>query len=171
MIFALQSLGAQEKGSPGSVSFSYTRHNFPSDQIIQSLAAGHRSEVRFQIRLYEPVKGILGIFGDRLIEEYSITYLVRRDPLDQSYAVLIDSEREKRFFRQEELLDFLRSLESYTLWLPSDLDPTFYILCRSQIQPTKLVPPLTLLLILRPGLNSTSSWERVSYTRVSSVYP
>ena len=159
-------IAAQQPAPPRAVSFSYTVKEFPSERIMLSLRNGHRAEIAYVFRLYEVVHGLAGLFGDRLVEEHGVTYVARRDPVDGGFVVQVDSRTERVFATESSLISFLVTLEDHVLPFPEPLQADYYVLCRSRIEPIKLVPPLTLLSFLRPSFRISSRWERVALTRV-----
>jgi len=136
------------------------------DKIVESLGEGHSAEVQFQIRVYRRSTGLSRLFGDRLIAEQSVLYQARRDRLNDRYVVVVDGEVERSFGDSDELIDFLVVLNDHHISLPAAVDGEIYLLCRVQVEPIRLVPPLTLLTFVIPGFRITTPWLRTDYRRL-----
>lgn len=161
-LFVLTNAGAQM----AQIEFSFFVDDYSESRIIESLLAGHRSEVRYEFRLLKEARGIGKIFGDRLVAEEAISYVARRDTLDETYVVLIDGVEERVFGNTDSFLAFFLSVKNHTMRLTENLNDGDYLLCRWRLQPIKLVPPLTLMTLIKTDLQIISSWERTPITKV-----
>ncbi len=161
-MLGLANAGAQTT----NIIFTFSIDNYPESRIIKSLYEGHRSEVLYEFRLLQEAEGIRKIFGDRLIEEEKTVYVARWDPLNESFVVLIDGSAERIFNDPQSFLDFFLSIKNRAIPVSPPLAEDAYLLCRWSIQPIKLVPPLTLMTLIKPDLQTISSWERTAIEEV-----
>ena len=163
LLLGLINLGAQD----AEIKFSFGVDDYSKSQIIDSLRDGHRSEVLYEFRLLREARGIAKIFGDRLVKEAKVVYVARWDALDENFVVLIDDVLEKVFADAETFLTFFLSVENHTMRLSSGLNDGDYLICRWRLQPIKLVPPLTLMTLIKRDLQILSSWQRTTITQVT----
>ncbi len=151
--------------SQSVISFTFSPGFQTSASIIESLANGHRAEIRYEARVYRRTAGISRIFGDELVAEQSVTYDARWDELNRRYVVVIYSGRERSFEDSESLLRFLLVLEEYRMMVPKYGNGEIYLMCRAQIEPVRLVPPLTLMNFLVPRFRTKTPWRRTDFRR------
>ena len=137
----------------------------PKEAIIESLDDGHRAEIRYEARIYRRTTGVNRLFGDRLIAEEMVTYEARWDELNSRYIVVVDEEFERSFFDADDLLAFLLILDNHIIRLPNDSSDAIYLMCRAQVEPILLVPPLTLLAVVIPKFRMTTPWMRTEFER------
>lgn len=149
--------------SDAILEFSFSPGLDTADSILQSLAEGHRSDVHYEARVYRRITGVSRIFGDRLIAETTVEYQARWDELNKRYVVLIDSERERSFDSSDALLEFLLALNNHHIHVPEEDGEDLYLVCRAQIEPIHLVPPLTLMTFLMPRFRTTTPWVETGY--------
>ena len=163
LLLGLINAGAQD----AEIEFSFKINDYSKSRIIESLLNGHRSEVLYEFRLLREAKGIGKIFGDRLIKEEKLEYVARWDAFDENFVVLIDDVLEREFDDAETFLAFFLSVENQTIRLTNGLNESDYLLCRWRLQPIMLVPPLTLMTLIKTDLQIISSWRRTAITRVT----
>jgi hypothetical protein len=145
--------------------FDYSVGDEFAPRILDSLGDGHRSEVIYETRVYRRNKGLAKLFGDRLIGETTTVYDARRDELNEWYVVTVDGMHEHTFVREEDLVRFFLTLSDRRIVLDEIGEGEIYLLCRSQIEPIKLVPPLTLMTFFIPELRITTPWKNTPYRR------
>jgi hypothetical protein len=162
LLLGLVNAGAQDT----EIEFSFNVDDYSKPRIIESLLDGHRSEVLYEFRLLREAKGISKIFGDRLIREVTLEYVARWDAFDENFVVLIDNVLERAFDDVDSFLAFFLSVENQTIRLADPLHDDDYLLCRWRLQPIKLVPPLTLMTLIKTDLQIISSWQQTTITRV-----
>lgn len=143
-----------------TISFDFAVKHYPESRIIQSLLDGHRSEVRYDFRLLRKATGLRKILGDRLVAEEQTTYIARWDAFDESFVVLIDGAAERVFKDANSFLEFFLSVENRVMTIEEILTDQDYLFCRWRIQPVKLVPPLTLMTLIKSDLQTISSWQQ-----------
>jgi len=167
LVIALLPFGLMAAGAENSaIVFSFCVEDYPSSRIIESLREGHRSEVHYEFRILRRAKGLARLFGDKLIKKEETTYVARWDALDENYVVLVDESVERVFADAGSFLRFFLSVDSHRVSLPETLSDDDYLLCRWSIQPVKLVPPLTLMTLIKSDLQTISSWQRTPIERV-----
>ncbi len=157
MLLRLSPIAAQSAW----IDFAFAVDDYPTDRIIESLVAGHRSEVLFEIRVLKKVTGFRRILGDVLVHQEKVTYVARWDALNELFVIKIDDTQEIAFEREGPFLAFFLSLADYRINIGQEFPSEGYLLCRSRIQPIKLVPPLTLMTLIRTDLQTISAWTRV----------
>jgi hypothetical protein len=146
------------------IEFSYNAFSYPAEKIVSSLQEGHRSEIRFQMRLYREIDGFLRIFGDRLVADHLLIYEARWDSINQHFIVIDNEDREySPFSSEDEFIRFFLNLDAYRMTIDASDTEQLYLLCRSRIQSIKLVPPLTLMSFLIPRFRETTAWERIPF--------
>ena len=158
----------ESAGHVAQIEFSWFTGVEIADEILASLEAGHRAEIHYEIRLYSKNVGIARLFGDRLVKETSLIYDARWDELNERYVVLIDDEHEVAFESPALCTEFLLSLRGYRIEIPEQYEKEMYLMCRAQIEPIRLVPPLTLMTFLVPKFRTRTPWTHVEYTRIDS---
>ena len=160
-------LSAIDAGAQNTeITFTYIVDEYPESRIIESLLNGHRSEIRYEFRLLRKAKGLGKILGDRLVKKAETAYIARWHALSENFVVLIDGVTEHFFSDAASFLQFFFSVE-YTMQLSNSLRDEDYLLCRSRIQPIKLVPPLTLMTLIKSDLQTISSWQQTIIAKVS----
>jgi len=97
-------LDAQQLGE--GVNISARLESIPYKEVFTSLQDGLEAEITFQFRLYEKVRGVFAIFGDRLIGQREPSYRAHMKLYDNTYT-LITSSGEKLEFKKRE--DFVKS--------------------------------------------------------------
>ena len=161
-----KTLTSLENASWSELEFSFFTDVDIADEILASLREGHRSEIHYEARIYKRTAGISQLMGDRLIAESSVLYEARWDELNERYIVLIDEEHEIGFEDPNRLTSFLLSLNKHRITLQDDPEGEIYLLCRAQIEPIRLVPPLTLMTFLLPKFRTTTPWGETEFTRI-----
>ena len=71
--------------------------DYPEEKIISALREGLRAEITYQIRIYRKMHGLLGVLGDRLIEESDPSFEARWDIFSKSYVLTDETGTEKYF--------------------------------------------------------------------------
>lgn len=132
-----------------------------SEQVLESLGQGMRSEVLFSLRAYVPRSGIAAIFGDRLVLELTPSHTASYDPFRARYVVRTNDGVEYSLQDADQFVRHFTELPEYRLpWsmLP-DTGPV-YLEIEAIVRPVKLVPPLALLGLWRRDDRMTSERHR-----------
>ncbi len=145
------------------IAFTYELTDYDPAPIIDSLVDGHRAEIRYEIRIYQAITGLKRIFGDRRIAEHEVVYVARWNALNQEFAVRVNGETEVVFEDTDSLIEFLLAVREQRVSVSSEFIEDLYILCRPWIQPIKLVPPLTLMILIRPEFRQILPWQEVPF--------
>ncbi|MAG14133.1 MAG: hypothetical protein CMN78_06010 [Spirochaetales bacterium] len=148
------------------IEFSYALADYNPGPIIESLVEGHRAEIRYQIRIYQELSGIGRLFGDRRVVEYDVVHVAWWNAINQEYIIRVDDDAEIVFGNAGGFMEHLFTLKNQRIAIPSESSDDLYVLCRPQIQPIKLVPPLTLMILLRPEYRQILPWRRVPFSIV-----
>lgn len=131
----------------------------PAQRIINSLRDGLESEVQYNVRVYQPSGGLLGIFGDRLVGEYHRTYQARWDEFSGEFIVNADSKTVQKTISARNFVSGLFSLAKADTGIR--LAPgTYYVLSDVRIQIVKLVPPLTMIAPFLTQRQLDTSWVK-----------
>jgi len=165
VLFLLGSIEAAAQNP--TVVFSFTVDDYPESRIIESLMDGHRSEVRFEFRMLRKAKGFRKIFGDKLLAEEERVFVARWDAFDESFIVTVDETTEHIFSDAISFLNFFLSVNSHRMAVSESLLDDDYLMCRWRIQPIKLVPPLTLMTLVKSDLQTNSSWKQTVFEQVN----
>ena len=164
-LLLLGSIGASAEGT--TIFFSFKVETYQESQIIESLLDGHRSEIHYEFRVFRKATGLRKLFGDRVIEQEETMYIARWDALDESFVVLVDETAEFVFADAAEFLDFFLSVNNRRMYIPHSLHDDDYLLCRWIIQPIKLVPPLTLMTLIKSDLQTISPWQLTDFEKAA----
>ena len=159
MLLVVAGLSAQDV----HIEFSYVLEDYNPEQIIDSLVEGHRAEIRYQFRVYQTMTGLRGIFGDRRVADHIVTYVTRWNVFNHAYAVRINDDEEISFKEVGDLLQFLLNVRLQRIPVGARQKDRLYVLCRTQIQPIKLVPPLTLMILIKPEYRQILPWRPVPF--------
>lgn len=132
----------------------------PRDLIFQSLKQGSRSEIIFQIKVYEKEESLLGLISDKLIREYAVIREGKYE--DYSGQYIIFSEDGKTGFSDLAVfIEEFSGLTGFFLSLPPVKDTRErYILSRITLNTVKLLPPLTILSFFLPENRIVTPWVR-----------
>ncbi len=163
MAAAAQSTNQSFSVVDGQLRATINVSNPPSRRIINSLRDGLESEVQYNVRVYQPSGGILGIFGDRLIGEYHRTYQARWDEFSGDFIVNADSQTVQKTISAQTFVSGLFSLANAHTGIR--LSPgTYYVLSEVRIQIVKLVPPLTMIAPFLSQRQLDTSWVKTEIT-------
>jgi len=127
--------------------------------IIESLDNGLRSEISYEIKIYQQTSGLRSIFGDRLIREEHIHYEGKRDNFSNDYQLFSDSGV-RRFSEPEVFLEHYYELENYPIPFAPTPGEDYYLLGRIVVEDIKLVPPLNLLTLFMRKNRTVTDWYR-----------
>ncbi len=157
-----QDIQLKARHSGELLSISARLESMPYEEVFTSLQDGLEAEIIFQFRLYERVKGLFSIFGDRLRWQQEPSHRARMNLYDGTYS-LITSSGEKLDFEKRE--DFIESFSSIQIQAPYIFDPKekkdYYLRARIRLNHVKLVPPLNLIYILGP-IGFTTEWKELA---------
>lgn len=155
-----QDLAVDARVGPRSVSVAVElRHT--GESVLAALEAGMRSEITFAIRLYEPLRGVARLLGDRLLAEYHPSFIAYRDPFTREYVIESAVGTQRRLDSATEFLEDFFTLAAF----PIPIDPAadidrYYLLCQVELRPVRLVPALGFLGAVRPGETVVTPWTR-----------
>ncbi len=155
-----QSLTVDARVGPRSVSVA-VGFQYEGDSVLAALDAGMRSEITFVIRLYQPLRGLARLLGDRLLAEYHPSFVAYRDPFTREYVIESAVGTRRRLASEAEFLEDFLTLAAF----PIPIDPgteidRYYLLCQVQLRPVRLVPALDFLGAVRPGEAIVTPWTR-----------
>ncbi|MEW5815154.1 MAG: hypothetical protein AB1798_07120 [Spirochaetota bacterium] len=140
--------------------------DFPSEKIITALKDGFRSEISFHIKVYRKVRGMLSLFGDRLVLEEHPAHEARLDIVNGQFVIDSSFGDTMSFNNENSFLNAFFSLENYRLKgepLKECLKDykNCYVLGNIRVQTVKLIPPLTILSFFLPSNTEGTPWKHV----------
>jgi hypothetical protein len=139
---------------------------YKQDSILNAMSVGHRSQIKYIVKVCESKSGFFGIFGDRVAAESSAVYLARRDPLSKTFyitdpdgnRILEDDENNffSIFFSNNDIILDMSNAENGDYYIDGKVEITFI----------KLIPPLNLLSDIIPGIVEKTEWIRIGNFRI-----
>jgi hypothetical protein len=164
----------------------------PVDDIEASLADGMHAELDLILRVFEPVDGLAGLLGDRLLEEQRLELVAGYDPFAKGYRVerrLIavprgdgdgggdNGDRSSRVINGGSRLvtrvaDAVAALLSPgAVALPEALRGADarerYLVVQARLRPLRLYPRLRVVSLVLAGYTLRSRWTHVELAGVS----
>ncbi len=172
-LVAAEDLGIEAQHStPHTLSIRVTRA--PTDRIAVSLEAGLRAELDLILRVFEPVEGLAGLLGDRLIAEHRIATEARIDPFADGYRLSTrrpggapgGGAPESRVFpliddAVTELLTLREISVPAEARVPDNGRPGRYVLAQARLRPLRLVERLRIIALTTPRYTLRSDWVRI----------
>lgn len=155
-----QDLAVDARVGPRSVSVA-VGFQYEGESVLAALEAGMRAEITFAIRLYQPLRGVARLLGDRLLAEYHPGFIAYRDPFTREFVIESAVGTQRRLESEAEFLEDFFTLAAF----PIPIDPTadidrYYLLCQVELRPVRLVPALDFLGAVRPGETVVTPWIR-----------
>jgi len=155
----------------------------PTDRIVVSLEAGLRAELDLILRVFEPVDGIAGLLGDRLVAEHRIATEARIDPFADGYRLSTrrpgaapggGAPESRVFSRIDDAVAELLTLREVSVpaearpatvpaeaRVPDDERPDRYVLAQARLRPLRLVERLRIIALTSPRYTLRSAWVRI----------
>ena len=187
-LVAAEDLGIEARHTaPHTLNIRVTRA--PTDRIAASLESGLRAELDLILRVFEPVEGIAGLLGDRLIAEHRIATEARVDPFADGYRLSTrrsggDPGRgvpggggvgdSRVFSRIDDAVTELLTLREVSV--PAEArratsgsgsgsvateHPGRYVLAQARLRPLRLVERLRIVALTTPRYTLRSAWVRI----------
>ncbi len=144
----------------GQLIVSLSLHNPPAREILERLKDGLKSEIRFDVRVYQKTTGIFRFLGDKLIGECHPAYEAQWDEFSNQFVVTTDNHHTYRFATARAFVAFFFSLSYYPTAIRLATDRGYYMLTSIEVDATKLAPPLNMISLLVPLDRHTTAWER-----------
>ena len=134
-------------------------------EIADSLRQGLESRITFTVRVYQRRQGILPFglpFGrDRLLAEETVARRAFWDFLDGKYVIQEEGGSLDSFVTPEALLEQFFSLEeAFDLDAARDPRRSLSVMARAQLEPVRLMPPLTIVALVGKAATYTTPWAR-----------
>jgi hypothetical protein len=147
---------ATENGVVAHLVFTSDR---PQD-IVESLLGGLESRIVFTIRLYQKRTGLFSFLrGDRLVVQATVVRRAYRDTLTQMFIVDQDGQSPASYATTDQLLAAFFTVNGISFHQPAAREAGSYIAARAQVEPVRLMPPLTLVTLAGAGAFATA-WVR-----------
>lgn len=147
---------ATENGVVAHLVFTSDR---PQD-IVESLQGGLESRIVFTIRLYQKRTGLLSFLrGDKLVVQATVVRRAYRDTLTQMFVVDQDGQAPSSYATTDQLLAAFFTVNGISFHQPAARQAGSYIAARAQVEPVRLMPPLTLVTLAGAGAFATA-WVR-----------
>ncbi len=131
--------------------------------ILDSMEIGHRTEIEFNIRVYE---NKARFFGDRLENESSASYIATRDPVSGTFKIVKSDGEKIKKEDEESFFNTFFSIENLKIDMSGANRGEYYILSRIEMKIIKLIPPLNLLSDIIPGVVEKTDWIKVGTFRI-----
>ena len=144
----------------GQLVVSLSLQDPPAREILDRLREGLKSEIRFDVRVYQKTSGIFRFLGDKLIGECHPAYEAQWDEFSNQFIVTTDDHRTYRFATAPAFVKFFFSLPHYATRVQLPPGRGCYMLTSIEVDATKLVPPLNMISLLVPLDRHTTAWER-----------
>ncbi len=128
------------------------------DELVDSLLGGLESRLVFTVRLYEKRRGLFSFLGDRVVAQTTVVRRAYKDILTQRFVVDQDGATQSSYATTGELLTAFFSVDSLALLHPPSDRPA-YVSARAQLEPVRLMPPLTLVTLTGRAAYATP-WVR-----------
>ncbi len=184
---AAEDLGIEARHTaPNTLSIRVTRA--PTDRIAATLESGLRAELDLILRVFEPVEGIAGLLGDRLVAEHRIATEARIDPFADGYRLSTRRPGDgvagagsggggpdtRVFSRIDDAVTELLTLREVSV--PSEArratsgtgtgsvapeSPGRYVLAQARLRPLRLVERLRIIALATPRYTLRSAWVRI----------
>ncbi|MDX9799854.1 MAG: hypothetical protein RBT69_00810 [Spirochaetia bacterium] len=139
---------------------------FRTRNIINSMELGHRSEINYSKRVYEDKSRFIGLFGDRLIDEVTTTYVATRDPFEDIFHITDSSGKKKKIKGKDSFFTTFFSVDDMTVDMNKAGRGEYYVTGKVEIKIIKLMPPLNLLSRIIPGVIEKSGWISAGSFRI-----
>jgi hypothetical protein len=130
------------------------------DELLTSLAGGLESRIVFTARLYERPPGLLAFFGDRVTAQVLVVRRAYRDILSQRFVIDEDGKDPRSFGDIGAFLAALFTVD--TLSFPGPVAPGAYVVARAQVEPIRLMPPLSVVAFAGGAAIFATPWVRSS---------
>ncbi len=144
----------------GQLVVSLSLQKPPAQEILERLREGLKSEIRFDVRVYQKANGIFRFLGDKLIGECHPAYEAQWDEFSNQFIVTTGDHRSYRLGSAAAFAKFFFSLPYYTTRIQLPPGRSYYMLTSIEVDATKLVPPLNMISLLVPIDRHTTPWER-----------
>ncbi len=145
--------------SGGEVTVSAELEGEMSDEILSSLKDGLKSEIIFQFRLYQKNRGLLSLFGDRLIFEKKISRIAYFDIFEGFFVMETQGEGVRKFLSKENFLKHFFQINDYNLTeLKYENLSQIYVLARISLNPVRIVPPLNIISLFFTNTGVKTPW-------------
>jgi hypothetical protein len=157
---AVPQLTASAGQRGGNVVASLAFHWDKPDELMTSLQEGLESRIVFTARLYEKRTGLLSFRGDRLLAQSSLVRRAYRDILTRQY-VIVDEEGalQQEFETPEALLPGFLDVPEIIFAGPLPAGH-MYVAARAELEPVRLMPPLTLVALIGTAAAYATPWVR-----------
>lgn len=143
----------------GTLVASLTFRWDPPDELLASLQGGLESRIVFTARLYEKRAGLLAFRADRLVSQATVVRTAYRDILTQMFVVDEEGAAPRSYATTRELIAALFSVPGLTFTDPAAARRGSYVAARAQLEPVRLMPPLTLVTLAGVAAYATP-WAR-----------
>ncbi len=150
-------VSAAERGGALVASLQF-RWDQPQE-LIASLLGGLESRIVFTVRLYEKRTGLFAFRGDRVLSQLTIVRTAHRDILTQTYVVEEEGQPSGSFATIDALLAAFFAVPGVSFPPPGAGRGGAYVAARAQLEPVRLMPPLTLVTLAGAGAYATP-WVR-----------
>ncbi|MFW5718453.1 MAG: hypothetical protein ACOCWX_03885 [Spirochaetota bacterium] len=135
--------------------------------LFANINDGLTARLEFIIRVLEARRGLLSVFGSRMLREFRVIYETRYDPFRRRYTVTTQDGGFYTFGDRARLLDFFFTLPGYRIpWAALGLDhaaPDAELVVETRVvyEPIVFAPGLSILSGLMSDTRRQSPWRVV----------
>ena len=134
--------------------------------IIRSMEIGHRAEIEYRIKIYRKDSGLFTLFGDKLIEDLTYSYIGKKDLINGQFQIVTEKEGRKVYNTEKEFLENFYYLNNFKINLSNAKPGEYYVLGKVNLKVIKLVPPFNLFSFIIPGIVESSDWKKADKFRI-----
>ena len=139
---------------------------FKTGNIINSMELGHRTEIEYRIRVYENKSRFIGLFGDRLIKEISVSYVATRDPFGDIFHITDSAGKKKVIKDKDSFFKTFFSMDEVVIDMKKAGKGEYYAAGKIEMKIIKLMPPLNMLSHVIPGIIEKTDWISAGSFRI-----
>ena len=152
--------------SDASLVCSINAEPFKTRNILDAMNLGHRTQIDYYIRVYENKSRFLGLFGDRLIHDISVSYIATRDPFGDKFYITKPDGKKITSNDADTFFNKFFSMNELNIDMKKAGKGEYYILGKIEVKIIKLMPPLNLLSNLIPGIVEKTDWVSAGSFRI-----
>jgi hypothetical protein len=131
----------------------------PEKLLVKNAYEGQIAQVRFDFRVYQRSRGLVGLFGDKILQEMSIEKTGGWDPFTGRFFIRETDGETWTTARAEEYTGKLLSISNVSLEGVADIEDA-YLLARAGLKQVRLRIPFNLLDPLLPETRMVTPWVR-----------
>jgi hypothetical protein len=132
--------------------------------VLTALEDGLKSQIIFQIKVYEKRDDFFSFLGDRLVSEYFPTFIAYKDFFDNTYIIEDHSGKKKSYSDTDKFLNAFFSLKDFIMeGMDESRFSSYYVVVSVQMDSVRLIAPFTLLYLFPFKERFSSQWVRKDF--------